>query len=466
MENQSLEQLFNLQKNNLSALAASSARERIRKIKAARDWLLAHQDKVHDSLHRDFRKSLMEVKVAEILPVIGEANFIIKNLKDWMRPEPVDTPLKLIGTSSRIYREPKGNCLIISPWNYPVNLSLKPMLQAIAAGNAIILKPSEMIPHTALLLKEMVNELFDPAEAEVVLGDASVVMELQKLKFNHIFFTGSPAVGKLVMEAAAKHLCSVTLELGGKSPVIIDKDADVRTAARKIATGKFLNNAQTCIAPDYLLVHDSIKGRFLEALKNTFETFSNGNLEASPDYCRIVNERHFNRLSDVLQDAKDKGARVVFGGRTDVKTNFMEPTVVERVDSHMRIMQEELFGPLIPVIGFDDIEECSDFITAEEKPLALYYFGKGGKRLEHIIGRTSSGAVVVNDTSIHYLHSGLPFGGVNHSGIGKASGWYGFMEFTNLKPVVKNHFYMSSIIEPPYSKTKEKIIDLMIRFLA
>ncbi|NBA88493.1 aldehyde dehydrogenase family protein [Emticicia sp. CRIBPO] len=466
MENQDLEKLFNLQKENLHQLAQTTTKERIRKIKKVKEWILSHQEELHQSLYLDFRKSMMEVKVAEVLPVVGEANYIISNLKKWMRPEVVDTPLKLIGTSSKIYREPKGNCLIISPWNYPVNLSIKPLLQAIAAGNAVILKPSEMTPNTSLFMKKMVNELFDPSEVEVVLGDAKVAMELQKLKFNHIFFTGSPAVGKLVMQAAAKNLCSVTLELGGKSPSVVDEKCDIRSTAKKLACGKFLNNAQTCIAPDYLLVHESVKNEFLTALKEAFEEFGGGDLAASPDYCRIVNNQHFQRLEGILEDAKGKGAKVAFGGKVNGEDNFIEPTALADVTDDMRILQEELFGPLIPIKTFSHIDECVDYINAGEKPLALYYFGNKSGNLDRLIQGTSSGAVVVNDTAIHYLHSGLPFGGINNSGIGKAFGWYGFMEFTNLKPVMKNHFYMTNLIFPPYDKTRSKVIDLLIKYLA
>ena len=457
--------LFQSQKKNLSKIAATTAKERIVKVRKVMDWMLANPERIAKALYADYGKHIVEVKISEIMPVVSEAKHIIKHLKQWMRPESVETPLKMMGTTSKIVHEPKGNCLIVSPWNYPFNLTLKPLLQAIAAGNAVIIKPSELVPNSSNLMAEMIRELFPSDEITVVEGDANVATVLLSLPFNHIFFTGSPAIGKVVMQAAAKHLTSVTLELGGKSPTIIDETADVKKAAQTITAEKFLNNGQTCIAPDYIMIHRSKTAKFIEEADKYIKKMYGNDVSQSVDYCRVVNSRHFGRVKNLIDDAVTKGAKIAVGGNTITEQNYIEPTLVSNVNPEMEIMQQEIFGPVLPIVEFDTHQEVVDYITAGEKPLALYIFSKKRSNIEYFQNNTSSGAVVINETTIHYLQSNLPFGGVNNSGIGKSSGKYGFDEFSNKKAVVENKFSTFSMFHPPYTNRIEKMIDLVIKWL-
>ncbi|MFM6914367.1 MAG: aldehyde dehydrogenase family protein, partial [Aquirufa sp.] len=387
------------------------------------------------------------------------------HLKSWMKPQKVDTPLLLLGTQGYVQMEAKGMCLIIAPWNYPFNLAICPMLLAIAAGNAVILKPSELSPATSAFIKKMITALFDRSEVAVFEGDASVSTYLLEQKFDHIFFTGSPAIGKVVMSAAAKHLTSVTLELGGKSPAIVGPEVNVEEAAAKIAWGKFLNNGQTCIAPDYLYLHEKNYFSFLKALEATVETFYGKNVAKSKDYARIVNRRHFDRIVSLLEDAKEKGAQVLFGGRTDADDCFIEPTVLINCTSEMRIMQEEIFGPILPVMSYQDEMEITANIRQGDKPLALYVFSTNTEFNQYILDHTSSGTSVVNDCLIQFGHNELPFGGVNHSGIGKSGGHYGFVEFSNQKSVVIQRTNLLKNFYPPYGVKVRWMIDFVLKWL-
>jgi aldehyde dehydrogenase (NAD+) len=405
------------------------------------------------------------VVIAEMLGVKREINHTIKHLKSWMKPQSVSTPLMLLGTKGLVLYEAKGLCLIISPWNYPFNLSICPLVHAIAAGNAVILKPSELSPATAAFIQKMISSLFDKSEVAVFEGDATVSTFLLEQKFDHIFFTGSPAIGKVVMSAAAKHLTSVTLELGGKSPAIIGPEVNVEEAAAKIAWGKFLNNGQTCIAPDYLYLHEKNYFSFLKALEATVETFYGKNVAKSKDYARIVNRRHFDRLVSLLDDAKEKGAQVLFGGKTDVDDCFIEPTVLINCSPEMRIMQEEIFGPILPVMSFQDEVAVTASIRQGDKPLALYVFSTNTEFNQYILDHTSSGTSVVNDCLIQFGHNELPFGGVNHSGIGKSGGHYGFVEFSNQKSVVIQRTNLLKNFYPPYGVKVRWMIDFVLKWL-
>ena len=462
--NKDIESLFLLQKNNLLNIAQSSAKERIAKIKKVMNWVLTNENRIAESLYADYKKHPAEIKISEIMPVIGEAKYIIKNLGQWMRPEEVETPLKMIGTTSKIVHEPKGNCLIISPWNYPFNLTLKPLLQALAAGNAVIIKPSELVPNASKLLGEMMSELFETNEVVVIEGDASISTALLELPFNHIFFTGSPAIGKIVMQAASKYLASVTLELGGKSPTIIDETANIKQAAQTIAAEKFLNNGQTCIAPDYVYIHRSKTSAFVEGMNSYLKKLYGNDASQTPDYCRVVNSRHFNRVKGLLDDAVNKGAKISIGGNSIAEQNYIEPTVVTNVNDEMEIMQNEIFGPVLPIIEFDDKAEVITYVNKGEKPLALYIFSKNRSNIDYFLQNTSSGASVINETSIHYLQDNLPFGGVNNSGIGKSFGKYGFEEFSNKKAIVENKFSSFSMFHPPYTNRVMKMLDLVIKW--
>jgi aldehyde dehydrogenase (NAD+) len=464
MENQILD-VLNLQKSALLRLSTSSAEQRIEKLKKIEAYLMQHRDELCDALYADFKKPASEVVIAEMLGVKREINHTIKHLKSWMKPQSVSTPLMLIGTKGLVQYEAKGLCLIISPWNYPFNLSICPLVHAIAAGNAAILKPSELSPATAAFIQKMISSLFDKSEVAVFEGDASVSAFLLEQKFDHIFFTGSPAIGKVVMAAAAKYLTSVTLELGGKSPAIVGPEVNVEEAAAKIAWGKFLNNGQTCIAPDYVYLHEKNYFSFLKALEAKVETFYGKNVAKSKDYARIVNRRHFDRIVSILEDAKQKGAQVLFGGKTDVDDCFIEPTVLVNCTPDMRIMQEEIFGPILPVMSFQDELEITSTIRQGDKPLALYVFSTNTEFSQYILDHTSSGTSVVNDCLIQFGHNELPFGGVNHSGIGKSGGHYGFIEFSNQKSVVIQRTNFVKYFYPPYGTKVRWMTDFVLKWL-
>ncbi len=464
MENQIID-VLSLQKTALLRLSTSSAAQRIEKLRRIENYLMQHKADLCDALYADFKKPASEVVIAEMLGVKREINHTIKHLKSWMKPQSVSTPLMLLGTKGLVQYEAKGLCLIISPWNYPFNLSICPLVHAIAAGNAVILKPSELSPATAAFIQKMISSLFDKSEVAVFEGDATVSTFLLEQKFDHIFFTGSPAIGKVVMSAAAKHLTSVTLELGGKSPAIIGPEVNVEEAAAKIAWGKFLNNGQTCIAPDYLYLHEKNYFSFLKALEATVETFYGKNVAKSKDYARIVNRRHFDRLVYLLDDAKEKGAQVLFGGKTDGDDCFIEPTVLINCTPEMRIMQEEIFGPILPVMSFQDEVAVTASIRQGDKPLALYVFSTNTEFNQYILDHTSSGTSVVNDCLIQFGHNELPFGGVNHSGIGKSGGHYGFVEFSNQKSVVIQRTNLLKNFYPPYGVKVRWMIDFVLKWL-
>lgn len=456
--------LFEKQKKNVRAIAKTTAKERIFKIKKVMNWILENEDSIAKALYADHKKHPAEVKISEIMPIVGEAKYIIKHLAYWMKPEDVETPLKMIGTTSKIIHEAKGNCLIISPWNYPFNLAIKPLLQAIAAGNVVIIKPSEVVPHASKLMANMIAELFDENEVAVVEGDAEVSTELLKLKFSHIFFTGSPAIGKVVMAAAAKNLTSVTLELGGKSPTIIDETANIKAAAQAITAMKFLNNGQTCIAPDYIYIHESKIDEFISEANSYLNKMYGNDTEKNPDYCRVVNARHYGRVKNYLEDAVAQGASIVGGGKTNDADNFIAPTIIKGVNDGMKIMQEEIFGPLLPILQYNDKDEVIDYVNKGEKPLALYIFSKKRSNINYFLENTTAGATVINETTIHYLQDNLPFGGVNNSGIGKSFGKYGFEEFSNKRAVVENKFAQFSMFHPPYTNRVMKLLDLVIKW--
>lgn len=424
-----------------------------------------YKTKFQKSLQQDLNKPVVETNLLEIYPAISDIKIAKRNLRKWMDREPVKTPIAFLGTSSYIKYEPKGVCLIISPWNFPLLLTLAPLVSAIAAGNVVVIKPSEIAPHTSAVLAELVSELFDENEVKLIEGGVETSTTLLQLPFNHIHFTGSPTIGKIVMEAASKHLASVTLELGGKSPTIIDKSASILSAAEKIAWGCFMNCGQTCVAPDYILVEESIKKEFIEALIHVIKKFYRNNPESSRSYGRIVSKRHFNRLKNYLDDAENKGATLVLGGETNADENYIAPTILEDVALDTLVMQEEIFGPILPIISYQTTEEVIEFLSKREKPLAMYIFSKRRKFQKQIIQNTRAGSTCINNNIIQYANHHLPFGGVNSSGIGNTHGVYGFQEFSNMRSVLNQHTF-SAIqgLFPPYSKAKLKITEFVMKW--
>ena len=466
-----LRSLFDQQRAILQTIKQRSYTERIKSLKKLESALHTHRIAIHKALKQDFNKPSEETDVTEISVVLSEIAHACKHLKHWMAPKSTRTPLKLIGTRSEVIVEPRGTCLIIAPWNYPLNLALCPLVSAIAAGNTAILKPSEHAPHTSKLLNWILAETFVPEEVAVVEGDVEVAQALLELPFDHIFFTGSTAVGKLVMQAAARHLSSVTLELGGKSPVLIDASASLKVTAERIVYGKFSNAGQTCIAPDYLLVHESVHDQLIDELKTQIRRFypfsSMGVGQIYRDYAHIISDRHLSRLKHLLEDAVSNGASIATGGSINTETRYLAPTVLTGVTSNMVIMQEEIFGPILPMIPYSNIKEALDLINSRPKPLALYIFSQSTAFNDQVIRNTSSGGVAINETLLQYAHPDLPFGGVNHSGIGKAHGIYGFKAFSNERAVLKQRTPRSPLkfFYPPYSNRTRSLIDYLLRYL-
>ena len=383
-----------------------------------------------DALWSDLHKSAEEAILTELSIVSGEVKNHIKHLKGWMRRESRPTPLKMTPSRSRIVSEPFGNTLIISPWNYPVQLLLNPLVGAISAGCTAILKPSPYVPETSATIEKMIKETFDEKYVAVVQGNREVNSLLLDERFDLIFFTGSPALGKKVMQAAARNLTPVILELGGKSPCIVDKEANIKIAARRIAWGKTLNAGQTCIAPDYLLIHSSLSERFAIAMREELRRLHGEDTRKSKHFVRMVNDRAFERVSSYLKDG-----RVVFGGTINAAERYIEPTLLADVSPNSPVMQEEIFGPVLPMITFEDREEALRFVTEREKPLALYYFGNEKDGYE-VVRRTSSGGACINDTIMHIANENLPFGGVGNSGMGSYHGRGSFDAFSHKRAVV------------------------------
>jgi aldehyde dehydrogenase (NAD+) len=462
-------ELFASQLPTSIAWRSSTLVERKERLLKLLNWITTHQEAIHEALWLDFNKPAIEVDLNEIFPVTSEIKHCLKNLSNWMRPQPQPTPLPMLGTSAFVVAEPKGRALLISPWNFPFNLAIGPLVSALAAGCPAILKPSEYAPHTAQLVQDLVSDLFAPHEVAVCLGEKEVASELLGLPFDHIFFTGSPAIGKIVMRAAAQHLSSVTLELGGKSPVILDASADLKDAAEKLIWGKFVNCGQTCIAPDYILVPEDKKDIFIgharEVLNRYYDPEEKGIMQ-SPDYARLINAKHFDRIRQLLEDSLQKGAQVEAGGELDEETRYVAPTLISNIGEDMLVFQEEIFGPILPILTYSHLNDALALIHSQPKPLALYFFGKDESRAKRVMAETSSGNLVINDCVLHFLHSELPFGGVNNSGIGKAHGKYGFLAFSNEKGVLKQRigFNNVSLLRPPYGLRVRKLIATMMKW--
>ena len=462
----SIVEVFEKQKKQQYIVAASTVKERkvkLKKLKYAVETTF-RQD-LRNAMWADFHKSKQEVDLSEIFVVTSEIKHALHHLGQWMSDQSVGTPMAMLGSSSYIKYEPKGVCLIISPWNFPINLTFGPLISAVAAGNTVIVKPSEMTPHTSAVIKNIIESIFAEEEVAVFEGGTETSTQLLELPFNHIFFTGSPAVGKIVMAAAAKNLCSVTLELGGKSPTIIDDTADIKTAAKRIAWGKFFNSGQICIAPDYIFVHESKKDEFVRETKKIVATFFGNNAEKSIDYTFVVNQKHTNRLKGLLDNAITNGATVLMGGKLDPSNNYIEPTILADIPEHSEIMNQEIFGPLMPLISFSENQEVIDYIKHGEKPLALYIFSNNNKNINYFIDNTRAGGTCINNNAVHFFNNELPYGGSNNSGIGKSHGHFGFLEFSNARAVLRQHVPGAlELLMPPYNDLKTKLIELTVKW--
>lgn len=425
----------------------------------------AHEAEIMAALATDLGKPETETRLTEIVPVLAEIRHTLAHLRRWMKVRRVLPTLAMLGTRARLRPEPKGTVLVIAPWNYPFSLALGPLVSALAAGNAAMVKPSELAPATSALIARLIAAALPEDLVAVVEGGVETSTELLALPFDHIFFTGSPAVGRLVMAAAAKTLASVTLELGGKSPVILGPGADLKRAARMVAWGKFANAGQTCIAPDHVFVPRAQEAAFLTALRAEIARMYGADPRASKSFARIVNGRHFARLKAMIDEARAGGAELAAGGEADAAARYLAPTVLTRTDPTMAVSREEIFGPVLPVIAYDDLDAVLGQIEAGEKPLALYLFERDRAVIEQISAATTSGALGVNITLAHYLHLNLPFGGIGNSGLGAAHGIWGFRAFSHEKPVLEDRFSSLGLLMPPYTGAKARLAKLVQRLV-
>jgi coniferyl-aldehyde dehydrogenase len=442
--------------------------ERIASLEKLERALLARKGAIAAAISRDFgNRSKHETLVAEVFIVLGAIKHTKAHLREWMEPEEREVGFAFLPASIEVRPQPVGVVGIISPWNYPVQLALAPLVQVIAAGNRAMVKPSELVPETAALLHDLIAETFPEDQVTVVTGGPEVGEEFSRLPFDHLVFTGSTRVGKVVMRAAAENLVPVTLELGGKSPTIVGKDFNVRTAAERIIAGKLFNAGQTCIAPDYVLVPSGTRDAFVEACKDAVAKMYPTLLE-NPDYTSVVNDRHFARLTGLVEDAKTRGARVVelnpAGEKLDAASGKrkLAPTLVLDPNDEMMVMQEEIFGPVLPIVTYQSLDEAIDYVNEHPRPLALYFFSHDKQATDRVLNETISGGVTVNETMLHVAQDDLPFGGIGPSGMGAYHAHEGFASFTKMKPVFRQaRMNTTGLLRPPYGK----LIDRMLKFL-
>ncbi|MGH1394229.1 MAG: aldehyde dehydrogenase [Trichormus sp.] len=430
---------------------------RLTQLKKLKQLIKTHESAIIEALKADLNKSEFESYATELF-IIREIDYAIKHLKNWTKPQKAPLPLKLIQYSAQIIPEPLGIVLIMGAWNYPFQLIIAPLVGAIASGNCAIIKPSELAPHTSNFFAEIISKYFESDYIAVVEGGIETSQELLRQKFDHIFFTGSPGVGKIVMAEAAKTLTPVTLELGGKSPCIVDTNINLEHTAKRIIWGKFINAGQTCVAPDYLLVNKAIKPDLVAALKTTIKEFYSENPANSPDYPRIINQKHFEHLAKLLNNGE-----IIIGGETKPEELYIAPTLIDQVSLTDPIMQTEIFGPILPIIEYTDIETAIALINSQPKPLALYLFTRNETLQKHILQNTSSGGVCINDIAMQFAVSSLPFGGVGNSGIGSYHGKASFDTFSHYKSVLKNSFWLDINWRYAPYKGKLSLLKLIIR---
>ena len=427
-----MENIFQLQKSHFDKGLWINISSRIASLKKLRSVILENENDIMQALKSDLNKSQFESYATEIGYVLEEIRYHINHLRSWAKPQYSSTPITNFPATSYTISEPLGTVLIIAPWNYPFQLLIAPLIGAISAGNTAILKPSEISSNTSAILEKIINENFDPAFLKVFEGDAETTQSLLKLNFDHIFFTGSPRVGRIIMQAAANRLIPVTLELGGKSPCIVEKEISIKLAAKRIVWGKLVNAGQTCIAPDYFLVNSKIKDKFIEELKRYIIESYGKDASTSQYFTRIISKPNVERLASLIENTD-----IVYGGNYDVNTRYFEPTIIDNVTYDMPIMQQEIFGPLFPIVTFDEIDEAIGKIKSLPKPLALYLFSNCTRKQKQVLENTSAGGVTINDTIMHIASSKMPFGGVGNSGMGSYHGKFSFDTFSNQKPVVK-----------------------------
>jgi aldehyde dehydrogenase (NAD+) len=434
--NADIRRVFDLQKEHQWVMKASTAAERKAMLEKLKSAIESRGDEIVAAVRQDTRKPEAEIRITEYLGIMGHIQKAIDNLDEWMKSEDV-TPSMNPQDSAKVMYEARGVCLILGPWNFPMGLTFGPLAAAIAAGNCCIVKLSDLCPATASIAAEIVDEAFDEKEVALFEGDVNVATALLDQPFNHIFFTGSTRVGKLVMAAAAKHLATVTLELGGKSPVIVDEDADLQKVAGDLAAAKQFNGGQACICPDYLLVKDSQKDELISAFQENVRNnlYSEGGEINKEGIAQIVNPQNFDRVKRLFDDAIAKGAKVAVGGTLEEADRTIHPTLLTDVTPDMAIMQEEIFAPVVPVMTYENLDDAVRHISERDKPLALYIYSNNQNHIDQVLSQTSSGGVTINGFFSHYLENELPFGGVNQSGMGSYHGVHGFRAFSHARAV-------------------------------
>ncbi|MFV0155124.1 aldehyde dehydrogenase family protein [Empedobacter falsenii] len=461
-----IDKIYELQFKNKSTIRNLTIAQRKVFLLKLEQSILNHRIEIEQALFIDLRKSKVESDSTEIFPVLSEIRLFRKKLNRWSKIKSVSNNLLFFGSKAKIQPEALGNCLIISPWNYPFQLCLLHLVACISAGNTAILKPSEFCPNVSKLLDKIISEVFEQNHVAVIEGQVDETTYLLAKKFDHIHFTGSPKVGKIVMQAGAKHLSSVTLELGGKSPLIIDGSIPMQEVVEKVVWGKLINLGQTCIAPDYIVIKEEFSDQFVDAFITHVENIFGKNPSQSEDLARIVNLQNYNRLKNLITDALKKGAKCPFGNEYKEDELYIKPTLLIDIPKDALIEIEEIFGPILPIYTFKEINEVIEYINLKVKPLALYLFSNNLVFIEEVKNQTSSGSVVINETLVHILHPNLPFGGVNHSGIGASTGYEGFKDFSHMKPVlhVNRILSPSKFLNYPYTSTTQKVIDFLMKY--
>jgi aldehyde dehydrogenase (NAD+) len=455
-----MKELLNQQKAFFQSQQSKDISFRKNALVKLKNELIKKESVIIDALNRDFKKSEFESVMSETSIVLAELSHTLKKLKKWAKPQSVMPSMLNFPSRDYIYKQPFGQVLIIAPWNYPFQLALAPLIGAIAAGNTIILKPSELTPHTSAIIKEIVEVVFDSNHVAVVEGGVEVSQKLLAEKWDYIFFTGSVFVGKIIAKAAAKNLTPTTLELGGKNPCIIDETAKLKLAAKRIVWGKFLNGGQTCIAPDYILIHKSVKDDFISAMQNELEKAYGSNAQTSSDFPRIINEKNFERLNEMLA-----GTDCVIGGEKDKADLYIAPTLVNEPALDSEIMKDEIFGPLLPIISYDSQSQCDEIISRYSNPLSLYVFSNRQDFARNIINRHSFGGGAINDTLIQFANPNLPFGGVGTSGMGAYHGKRSFDTFTHQKSITRHYNWLDIPFRYAPYKGKTGLIRFMIKWL-
>jgi aldehyde dehydrogenase (NAD+) len=465
-----IERLFEQQRAHQAKVKRSTAAERIAKLERLRQAIVAREPAIREAMYKDFKKPAAEVDLTELYPTLVEIKDVIRSLRSWMKPQKVATPMSLFGTQSWIHHEPKGVVLVIGPWNYPFQLVVIPLVAAVAAGNCVIVKPSELTAHTSALLVELLGSVFSESEVAVVEGGPAQTQQLLALPFDHFFFTGSTRVGRIVAEAAAKHLASTTLELGGKSPAVIDDTADLTATANRLVWGKFVNGGQTCIAPDYVLVSERRQRELVSELNRAIAAMygaSEHDRKKSGDLCRVINRRNFDRLKAMLDDSVSLGARVEIGGSADPADLYIAPTVLTNITFDSPVMAEEIFGPILPILTYTKLDEVPPLITARDKPLALYVFAQDQRAIDTVVEQTTAGGTCINNTVIQFVNPNLPFGGVGASGTGHYHGLYGFKAFSHERAVLRQgRMDVLKSVYPPYGPKVTRMIKWMFKLFA